>query len=104
MFNQEGLRLRVYLDESARFVGVPLHEWIMKEAARHELAGASMVRGVEGVGCLPQGTTVGVADGAPVILELVDTTAKIERFVASIGSSVTACLMTMETVRLKICD
>jgi len=106
MFMQEGLRLRVYLNEGARFVGEPLHEWIMREATLHELAGAAMVKGVEGFGCHPgaQGSKVGVAEADTVILELVDTPAKIERFVAAIGSSVKGCMMTMETVHLKRFD
>ena len=105
MFDQEGLRLRIYLNENSRFAGLPLHEWIIKEALRHEIAGATLIRGVEGFGCHKHTHSIkllSLSDELPVILEIIDSPAKVERFVSAISSCVKDGMMTAETVRLKL--
>ena len=46
----EGSLLRVFIGESDRHAGMLLYEWIVRTAREHGLAGATVLRGVEGFG------------------------------------------------------
>ena len=47
---EEGHLLRIFIGESDRHDGMPLYEWIVKMARQNNLAGATVIRGIEGYG------------------------------------------------------
>ena len=70
----EGSLLRIFIGESDRHAGMLLYEWIVRTAREHGLAGATVLRGVEGFSPQPPAdTTIGpgdtlVAIGTPATL------------------------------------
>jgi hypothetical protein len=47
---KEGSLLRIFIGESDKHEGTPLYEWIVRKAREHGLAGATVLRGIEGFG------------------------------------------------------
>src|SRR2546422_5168889 len=50
MLPEEGHLLRIFVGESDRHDGTPLYEWIVRQARERGLAGATVLRGIEGFG------------------------------------------------------
>lgn len=70
-----GLQLRLYLDESDRHGTVPLYEWLVTQAMQSNLAGATVIRGLEGFGShRAQGVAgqVRLSSSLPIVVEIVD--------------------------------
>jgi hypothetical protein len=45
----DGIRLRIFIDESLRYDHKPLYEYLVERARRDGLAGATVFRGMEGM-------------------------------------------------------
>ena len=43
---EEGYLLRIFIGESDRHDGKPLYEWLVLQAREHQLAGATVLRGI----------------------------------------------------------
>ena len=50
MLPKEGQLLRIFIGESDKHEGLPLYEWIVRKAREHHMAGATVVRGLQGFG------------------------------------------------------
>jgi PII-like signaling protein len=48
MLSKDGKLLRIFVGESDKHEGLPLYEWIVRKAREHGLAGATVLRGLEG--------------------------------------------------------
>ncbi|HIJ39583.1 MAG TPA: DUF190 domain-containing protein [Deltaproteobacteria bacterium] len=102
---EEGHLLRIFIGESDRFEGKPLYEWIVREARKFGLAGATAIRGIEGFGAHSRVHTaklLRLSSSLPIIVEIVDTQEKIERFLPLIDDAVKEGLATLEKVKIKI--
>lgn len=102
---EEGHLLRIFIGESDRFEGKPLYEWIVWEARKFGLAGATAIRGIEGFGAHSRVHTaklLRLSSSLPIIVEIVDTQEKIERFLPLIDDAVKEGLATLEKVKIKI--
>ena len=98
---EEGSLLRIFLGESDRHAGRPLHEWIVQEARRQGLAGATVLRGMLGFGAKSRLHSVKIERlslDLPIVVEIVDTREKLEAFLASIDDRLTEGLATLERV------
>lgn len=105
MLPEEGQLLRVFIGESDKHEGVPLFEWIVKKARESGLAGATVVRGIEGFGAqsrLHTAKILRLSSDLPVIIEIVDTNAKIEKFLPLIDGVIKEGLVTLEEVRIRL--
>ena len=51
---KEGSLLRIFIGESDKHEGMPLYEWIVRKAREQGLAGATVLRGLEGFGAHSQ--------------------------------------------------
>lgn len=73
----EGSLLRLFIGESDRHAGMLLYdEWIVRTAREHGLAGASVLRGLEGFGARSRVRTAKLLEFStdlPIIVEIVDT-------------------------------
>ena len=79
----EGSLLRIFIGESDRHAGMLLYEWIVRTAREQGLAGATVLRGVEGFGARSRVRTAKILDlstDLPIVVEIVDTLEKIDAF------------------------
>lgn len=104
MLPEDGHLLRVFLGESDHHEGQPLYEWIVRAARRHGLAGATVLRGLEGYGAhsrLHTAKVLRLSQDLPIVVEIVDTIDKIESFLPILDAAVTEGLATLEKVRIR---
>jgi uncharacterized protein len=98
----ESTLLRVFVGEAARFGHQPLHEAIVLKAREMHIAGATVVRCVMGYGKssrLHTAKILRLSDDLPIIVEIVDSEAKINAFLAVLDGMMPAGLATIEEVR-----
>ena len=82
-----GLSLRVFVGESDRHDDRPLHEWLVERARAAGLAGATVVRGIEGYGVhseLHTARVLRLSSNLPLVVEIVDERSRIEAFLPTI--------------------
>lgn len=95
--------LRVFIGESDRHHGRPLYEVIVEMARSEGLAGATVLRGTLGFGASSRIHTAKVlrlSEDLPMVVEIVDTTAKLEPFIQKLDAIITEGLITLEKVRV----
>ena len=100
---KQGKLLRIFIGESDKYEGAPLFEWIVHEAHRQGLAGATVVRGLEGFGAhsrLHTAKILRLSTDLPVVIEIVDTEEKIEAFLSTIDHAIDEGLATLEKVEV----
>lgn len=101
---EDGYLLRIFIGEADKHDNMPLYEWIVQQARHEKLAGATVLRGIEGFGTHNEVHTIKIlhlATTLPIVIEIVDTQAKIEKFMAVIESAVKEGLATLEKVQMK---
>ena len=101
---KDGSLLRIFIGESDRHAGMLLYEWIVRTAREHGLAGATVLRGVEGFGARSRVRTAKILDLAtdlPIVVEIVGTAEKIEHFFPVIDGGIGDGLATMEKVQIR---
>jgi uncharacterized protein len=99
----EGRLLRIFVGESDRWHGKPLYEAIVGRARKEGLAGATVVRGLEGFGAHSRLHTTRIlrlSEDLPVVIELVDTAEKIEAFLPGLDEMVSEGMVTLEQVHV----
>ena len=99
----EGSLLRVFVGESDRWHGRPLHEAIVTAARRHGLAGATAWKGHIGFGAHSRVHTASVlrlSEDLPVIIEIVDAPERIQSFLPVLDGMVTEGLVTIERAQV----
>ena len=100
----EGSLLRLFIGESDRHGGMLLYEWIVRTAREHGLAGATVLRGLEGFGACSRVRTAKILElstDLPVIVEIVDTPEKIEAFLPIVDGAISDGLATVEKVQIR---
>ncbi len=99
----EAVLLRVFIGEAARFENAPLFEAIVLKARAMGLAGATVLRGPMGFGHtshLHSAKILRLSDDLPVVIEVVDSRAKIDEFAATIGPMIGSGLITLADVQV----
>lgn len=100
---KSGKLLRIFIGESDRYEGAPLYEWIVRRARESGLAGATVLRGLEGYGAhsrLHTAKILRLSSDLPIVIEIVDTEEKIEAFLPIIDDAVEEGLATVERVEV----
>jgi hypothetical protein len=95
----EGTLVRIFIGESDTWHGKPLYEAIVLRAREEGLAGATVVRGIEGFGATSRLHTtrlLELSSDLPVVIEIVDTIERIERFLPMLDEMVGDGLVTTE--------
>jgi uncharacterized protein len=86
----EGKLLRIFLGESDKIDHQPLYEVIVQSARKEGLAGATVLRGVEGFGArsrvIHTAKILRLSEDLPIVVELVDTEEKIKQFLPVIDA------------------
>ena len=99
----EGYLLRIFIGESDRHDGTLLHEWIVMKAREEGLAGATVLRGMMGFGAHSRLHTFKIerlSQDLPIIVEIVDTREKLERFLSLIDHEIEEGMATLEEVQI----
>jgi len=104
MLPKHGKLLRIFIGESDKHQGVPLYEWIVRRAREEGLAGATVLRGLEGFGAhsrLHTARILRLSTDLPIVIEIVDTEEKIEAFLPAIDAAIGEGLVTIEKVEVR---
>lgn len=104
MLPRDGVLLRIFIGETDRHQREPLYEWIVKKAREHGMAGATVVRGMQGFGAdahMHTAKILRLSQDLPIIIEIVDTPEKIEAFIPVIDPAIEEGLMTTEKIHVR---
>jgi hypothetical protein len=99
--HENGILLRAFLGESDKFNGKPLHEAIVQKVRELGLAGATVLRGIEGFGAnsvLHTSHILGMSTDLPIVIEIVDDQEKIKLLLPHLETMVQEGMVTMEYV------
>src|SRR5579863_9730004 len=89
--------IRVHFGQDDRWHGKPLYEAIVEEARRHDLAGATAYRGIEGYGASTRihRKHLFTSSDLPIMVAIIYTEEKIERFLPTLNEMVSEGLIAM---------
>jgi uncharacterized protein len=99
----EGKLLRLFIGESDTWHGRPLYQAIVERVRQEGLAGATVVRGIEGFGAdsrLHTSRILRLSEDLPVVIEIVDTPEQIDRVVPILDEMVGEGMLTLERVQI----
>ena len=104
----EGKLLRVFIGEADRVEHHALHTVIVKTAKERGLAGATVLRGVEGFGAnsrfIHTTRILRLSEDLPIVIEIVDTEEKIREFLpivdALLETAGCGAMITLEKVEV----
>ena len=103
MSEVDGTRVVVFLSEDDRYHHHGSGDELLERARSLGMAGATLWRGVEGFGASGHRRTTrfpDVADGLPLLLEVVDVDDRIEAFLQAVHQVAPGALVTRERVRM----
>jgi hypothetical protein len=101
---EQGKLLRIFVGEQDTHQGKPLYQWLVEEARSQGLAGATVLRGMEGYGAhsrLHTAKVLRLSIDLPVVIEIVDTEKKIEAFLPIVDDAIPEGLATVERVEMR---
>jgi hypothetical protein len=99
----EGQLVRVFIGENDTWHGRPLYQAIVQRVREEGLAGATVVRGIEGFGAsshLHTARILRLSEDLPLVIEIVDTEEHVERILPILDEMVGDGLVTLERVRV----
>jgi PII-like signaling protein len=99
----EGKLLRIFVGESDRWHGKPLYQAIVERVRKEGLAGATVIRGIEGFGAdsrLHTARILRLSEDLPVVVEIVDSAEQIERILPILDEMVGEGMVTVERVEV----
>lgn len=102
---REGQLLRIFIGESDKYQGKPLYEWIVQRARERGLAGATVLRGIEGFGRASRIHTAKIlrlSEDLPLVIEIVDVPEKIEPFIEAVDDVIDGGLVTLENIQVRL--
>ena len=106
MLSADASLLRMFIGESDRYEKQLLYEWIIVQAKAKGLAGATVLRGSMGFGANSHLIHIfkmeRLSQDLPIIIELVDTTGKVEDFLLFVENHIhSGLLATLEKVDVR---
>jgi PII-like signaling protein len=99
----EGKLLRVFIGESDRWHGKPLYQAIVERVREEGLAGATVLRGIEGFGAdsrLHTARILRLSEDLPIVIEIVDSAEQIDRILPLLDEMVGEGMVTLERVEV----
>lgn len=97
------MRLTVFVGESDQWHHRPVYTEVVHRAHAAGLAGASVMRGIEGYGASSRIHTsrfLSLSDDLPVAIVIIDSEAKIEAFLPQLDELITEGLVILDPVRV----
>ena len=90
--------VRIYIDNQDKFEGKPLWEEILREVKEQGLAGATVFKGVAGIGAhteIRSFNILAISQELPLIIEIIDDEEKVSSFLDNIDHMIDEGLVTM---------
>jgi PII-like signaling protein len=100
---RDAVLLRIFIGESERSDHKPLYEAIVLKARELQLGGATVIRGPMGFGRsshLHSAKILRLSEDLPMIIEIVDSQAKIDAFIPVLDQMMGSGLITVEKVQV----
>lgn len=98
-----GKLLRIFIGETDQYHRKPLYEAIVQRAREEGLAGATVLRGIEGFGRsshLHTSRILRLSEDLPIVIEIVDREDRVNTFLPIVEEMVGDGLITMENVQV----
>ena len=99
----DGKLLRIFIGEQDKWGGIALYEAIVIAARKEKMAGATVIKGCMGFGCKSHMHTAKIlrlSEDLPIIIEIVDSEEKINKFLPYLDEMVKEGLITLEKVNV----
>ncbi len=99
----ESQLVRIFIGESDRYHGRPLHEAVVQKAREMGMAGATVVHGVMGFGAhsrMHSARILRLSEDLPIIIEIVDKPERIEALLPELDEMIGEGLVTLENVKV----
>lgn len=99
----EGKLLRIFIGESDTWHGRPLYQAIVQRVREEGLAGATVLRGIEGFGAkshLHTARILRLSEDLPIVIEIVDTAENVDRVIPVLDEMVEDGMVTVERVQI----
>jgi PII-like signaling protein len=99
----EGKLLRIFIGESDKHGRKPLYQAIVEMLREEGMAGATVLRGIEGFGAtshLHTARILRLSEDLPIVIEVADTAERIEAIMPKIDEMVTEGMVTLERVEV----
>lgn len=101
----ERLLLRVFIGEDDRYEGRPLYQAIVEMLRANNLAGATVIKGIEGFGKssrLHTSSVLRLSEDLPILIECVSRAEKIERILPDLDAMIGDGLITTQPVTVRV--
>ncbi|MEJ2545711.1 MAG: DUF190 domain-containing protein [Calditrichaceae bacterium] len=101
---EQGHLLRIFIGESDKYEGKLLYEWIVQTARENNIAGTTVLRGIEGFGAhsrIHTSKILRLSEDLPIVIEIVDTLEKINSFIPLIDDAIDEGMATIERVEIR---
>ena len=100
MLSGRAKMIRIHFGEDDKWHGKPLHEALIEEARRQDLAGATAYRGCEGFGASTRihRPHLFTSSDMPIMVAIIDTEEKIKAFLPTVERMVSEGLIAMSDV------
>jgi PII-like signaling protein len=95
----EGQLVRIFIGDADTWQGRPLYEAIVRRVRDEGLAGATVIRGVEGFGAsshLHSARILRLSEDLPLVIEIVDTEEHIRRILPILDEMIGDGMVTVE--------
>lgn len=99
----EGKLLRIFIGESDTWHGKPLYQAIVELVRKEGLAGATVLRGIEGFGAdsrIHTARILRMSEDLPVVIEIVDAGERIDHVLPMLDDMVEEGMVTVEKVNI----
>ena len=99
----DAILLRIFIGESDKFEGEPLHKYLVDLFRKEGLAGATVLRGIAGFGKSSHLHTTSIlrlSTDLPIVIEVVDKKEKIEKIKPRLDEVIEQGLITEDNVKV----
>ena len=99
----EAILLRIFIGETDEYKGKKLYEYIVRMLKREGVAGATVLRGIEGFGKSSHLHTTSIlrlSTDLPIVIEVTDERDKIEEIKPKLDEMITEGLITEKKVKI----
>lgn len=99
----QGLLVRIYIGESDHWQGQPLYSAIVRFLRERGIAGATVLRGIEGFGAKAHVHTTRIlqlSQDLPILVEVVDQEDRLRAILPELDDMVSGGLITLERVEV----
>jgi uncharacterized protein len=99
----DGKLVRIFIGESDTWHGKPLYQAIVRRIREEGIAGATVLRGIEGFGAssrLHTSRVLRLSEDLPLVIEIVDSDERIEALLPILDEMVVEGMVTIEKVQI----